>query len=192
MSDSHTIAVDAMGGDHAPARIVLGAVLAARETGVRVLLVGDAEAVEASLEAGDARGLPIEIVPSEGAIVEGEHPARALRAKPRSSIAVAVGLVKSGAAEAFVSMGSTGASMAAAVLALGKFDGLERPTLGGPFLSLAPKTSIIDLGANVDSKPSQLLSFGALGASFQRFYHGTDNPRVGLLSVGSEEGKGNR
>ena len=181
-----------MGGDHAPREPVLGAVLAAKRSGVRVLLVGDEGPVTEALAAHDTQGLSIEVVASEGVVDEGEHPVMALRAKPRCSIAVAVGLVRRGEADAFVSMGSTGASMAAAVIALGKFPGLKRPTLGGPFVALAPKTTVIDLGANVDSKPSQLLSFGALGASFHRFYHQTADPRVALLSVGAEEGKGNR
>jgi len=192
LSDSHTIAVDAMGGDNVPAVPVQGAVMAARRSGLRVLLIGDADAVAAELAKEDVTGLDIQVVPSEGVVNEGEHPVLALRSKPNCSIAVTAGLVKAGKADALVSMGSTGASMAASVLALGKFPGLDRPTLGGPFLSLAPNTTIIDLGANVDSKPSQLLSFGALGASFQRIYNKTENPRVALLSVGSEEGKGNR
>ena len=189
---SYTIAVDAMGGDHAPGAPVEGAVIAAREHGVAIALVGEEGALTAELGRHDATALPIRIVPSEGVVAEGEHPALSLRSKPRASIAVALGLVRTARAQAAVSMGSTGATMAASVLALGMFPGLERPTLGGPFIGLAPKTTIIDLGANVDSKPSQLLSFGALGASFARFYHGTVEPRVGLLSVGSEEGKGNR
>ena len=120
----------------------------------------------------------------------GEQPALALRSKPRASIAVAAGLLKAGKADALVSAGSTGGTMAASVLALGLFPGLERPTLGGPFLALAPHTTIIDLGANVDAKPSQLLSFGALGSSFARFFFGTETRAVALLSVGSEEGRG--
>lgn len=189
---SSTIALDAMGGDHAPAVPVEGAVIAAREFGVDVALVGDETAVKAELAKYDTAPLPIRVVPSEDVVAEGEHPALSLRSKPRSSIAVTLGLLKAGHAQAGVSMGSTGATMAASVLALGMFPGLERPTLGGPFIGLAPKTTIIDLGANVDCKPSQLLSFGALGASFERVHHGIDDPRVGLLSVGSEDGKGNR
>jgi glycerol-3-phosphate acyltransferase PlsX len=192
VSDTYTIAIDAMGGDDAPGWPVLGAVLAARKGDVRVLLVGDQAEVSTELAKHDAAGLPIEIVPSEGVVVEGENPARSLLAKPKSSIAVSVGLVKEGIANAAVSMGSTGATMAAGVIGLGLFPGLERPTLGGPFIALAPHTTIIDLGANVDSKPSQLLSFAALGATFERIYHGIESPRVALLSVGSEEGKGNR
>lgn len=192
MSGNRTIALDAMGGDFGPKETVRGAVMAAAKGVVNVLLVGDEQAVQQELDSQDAAGLAIQVVPSEGVIVEGEHPARALLSKPRSSIAVCAGLLKEGKADAFVSMGSTGASMAASVLALGLFPGLARPALGGPFIGLAPKTTIIDIGANIDSKPEQLLNFGALGASFQRVYMGTANPRVGLLSVGSEEGKGNK
>lgn len=188
----YTIAVDAMGGDFAPAVPVEGAVTAAREGGATVTLVGDEAAVTAELAKHNAEGLPISVAPSEGVVSETEPPALALRSKPRASIAVAVGLVRAGQAQAAVSMGSTGATMAASALALGLFPGLERPTLGGPFIGLAPETTIIDLGANVDCKPSQLLSFGALGASFERFHRGKESPRVGLLSVGSEDGKGGR
>ena len=188
----YTIAVDAMGGDDAPATPVAGAVLAAREGNVRVLLVGDPEAVRRELAAGDAEGLAIEVVGSDGVVGEGEHPALALRRNPKVSIAVAVGLLKAGKADAVVSMGSTGATMAASVLALGLFPGLERPTLGGPFIALAPNTAIIDLGANVDCRPSQLVGFAAMGATLMRAYRGIENPRVALLSVGSEDGKGNR
>jgi len=192
MSDNPIIAIDAMGGDYGPSETVRGAVLAARAGGVSILLVGDESEVQRALETEHPESLPIKVIPSEGVVIEGEHPARALRSKPNSSIAVTVGLVKQGMANGFISMGSTGASMAASVFLLGKFPGLERPTLGGPFNGLAPQTTIIDIGANVDCKPVQLLNFGALGASFQRSYMGFNNPRVGLLSVGSEEGKGNK
>ncbi len=188
----YTIAVDAMGGDDAPATPVAGAVLAAREGDVRVLLVGDPDAVGRELAGADTDGLAIDVVASEGVVAEGEHPALALRRSPKVSIAVAVGLLKAGKADAVVSMGSTGATMAASVLTLGLFPGLERPTLGGPFIALAPDTAIIDLGANVDCRPSQLLSFAAMGATLMRAYRGIENPRVALLSVGSEEGKGNK
>ena len=187
-----TIAVDAMGGDDAPTTPVAGAVLAAREGNVRVLLVGDADRVQRELAAHDAGGLAIDVVASDGAVGEGEHPVLAIRRNPKVSIAVAMGLVKAGKADAAVSMGSTGATMAASVLALGLFPGLERPTLGGPFIALAPDTAIIDLGANVDCRPSQLLSFAAMGVTLMRAYRGIENPRVALLSVGSEKSKGNR
>jgi glycerol-3-phosphate acyltransferase PlsX len=189
---TYTIALDAMGGDNAPAQTVAGAVIAAQETSNRILLVGNKDLIEKELSKHTSHGSTIEIVPSEGVVSEREHPVRALRNNPKSSIATAVGLVKQGKADAVVSVGSTGATMAAAVLLLGVFPGLERPTLGGPFISLAPSTSIIDLGAQIDCRPAQLLSFAALGTTYTRLFQGISNPRVALLSVGSEEGKGNR
>ena len=189
---SHTIALDAMGGDHAPAEPVKGAVEAARQTGARVLLVGEPDALQRELEKHEVDGLPLEVVPSEGVVVEGEQPVRALRAKPRASIVVAAGLVKEGRADALVTVGSTGAAMAASVLTLGLFPGLERPALGGNFIGLAPRTSIVDLGTQLDCRPSQLLSFAALGCTYSRLFLHIDKPRVALLSVGSEPGKGTR
>ncbi len=195
MTDDHppyTIALDAMGGDDAPAAPVKGAIVAARDTGVRVLLVGDPDAVRGELGRHATDGLQLEVVPSEGVVMEGEQPVRALRQKPRASVAVATGLVKEGTADAMVTMGSTGAAMGAAVLALGLFPGLERPTLGGPFISLAPRTSLIDLGTQLDCRPSQLLSFAVLGCTFSRLFLRIHEPRVALLSVGAEANKGNR
>jgi len=188
-----TIALDAMGGDFAPVETVAGAVLAARETDVAVLLVGDPKPLQEQLDAlPGAADLPISIVPSEGVVGEGDQPARALRQKPNASIFVATKLVKEGRAGACVSMGSTGASMAAATVILGMMDGLERPCLGGPIVGLAPKTIIIDLGTNVDCKPAQLLSFAIIGEVFANQFWDIENPRVALLSVGSETGKGNK
>jgi len=182
-----------MGGDLAPGEPVRGAVIAAREHGVRVLVVGDAEAVEQELAKSKSKGdVLVEMVPSEGTIVEGEPPARALRTKPKASIVVATRLVKEGKADAVVTMGSTGAAMAASVVTFGLFAGLERPALGGPFIGLAPRTVIMDLGAQVDCKPSQFLSFAALGCTFARYFLQVEAPRVGLLSVGAEEGKGSQ
>ena len=186
------VAVDAMGGDHAPAELVAGAVEAARHDGVQIMLVGDPEKVEAELARLDAKDLPIRTIPSEGVIVEGEAPALALRQKPRASVLVATGMVKEGHADACVSMGSTGAAMAAAVVILGVIKGIERPALGGPIVGLAPNTIILDVGTNVDCRPSQLLGFGVIGDVFARQMWGIDKPRVALLSVGAEAGKGNR
>lgn len=186
------VAVDAMGGDFAPGEVVAGAVLAARTEGVQILLVGDPEQVRAELARHDAARLPIGQVPSEGVIEEGESPAQALRQKPRSSIIVATGAVKQGHADACVTMGSTGAAMAAAAFILGVAEGVERPALGGPVIGLASRTMIIDIGANVDCRPEQLLSFAVIGDVFARQLWGVDRPRVGMLSVGSESGKGNR
>jgi len=124
--------------------------------------------------------------------MEGESPARALRQKPRASILVSTGLVKKGLADASVTMGSTGAAMAAAAVVLGVMEGIERPALGGPIVGLAPRTVVIDLGANVDCRPAQLVSFALIGHVFARLFWGIEKPRVAMLSVGAESGKGNR
>jgi glycerol-3-phosphate acyltransferase PlsX len=182
-----------MGGDFAPQEVVKGAIDASRKLGVAVLLVGDQEQVEAQLRGVDTNGAIYKVVPSQGRIEEGEHPAIALRRNPNVSVAVATGLVKLGKAQAMVSMGSTGGSMAAATLGLGLLGGLERPCVGGPFLGgLAPHTAILDLGSNIDCRPQQMLSFAMMGCVFARKFFGVDDPKVALLSVGAEEGKGNK
>ena len=186
------IAVDAMGGDHAPSEIIKGALKAAEQGNVDIFLVGDQDILAQELGTIDLSKLPLQIVPSQGVIEEGEAPNVALRQKPQASVMIASQLVKMGKADAFVSMGSTGAIMACAYFMLGLLEGIERPTLGGPFLGLAPKTVFIDLGTNVDSRPIQLLGFGILGAVLATTLVGIEKPRVALLSVGSEEGKGNR
>lgn len=190
--DRIRIAVDAMGGDHAPGEIVAGAIEAARQGDVEIGLVGDPQAVQAELAKHDLSGLPIMPVPSEGVISEGEQPALALRQKPRASIVVSTGLVKKGMADGAVTMGSTGGAMAAAAVVLGMMEGIERPALGGPIVGFAPRTAILDLGTNVDCRPSQLLSFAVIGDMWARVFWGVERPRVGLLSVGAEFGKGNR
>ncbi len=186
------VAVDAMGGDNAPGEVVAGAVQAARLDGIHVVLVGDPAALSAELAKNNITGLPITMVPSEGVIQENEPPALALRQKPHASILVATSLVKKGMTDASVSMGSTGAGMAAAAVILGVFEGVERPCLGGPIIGLAPKCIIIDLGTNVDCKPAQLLNFAVIGSVFSENFWGVTNPRVALISVGAETGKGNQ
>ena len=186
------VAVDSMGGDYAPVETVKGAVEALRSVNAEVLLVGDPVLVEAELAKYDISGLPLRVVPSEGRIGDDEHPVQAMRQKPKASVVVATQLVKQGQADVLVSMGSTGASMASAVLSLGLMEGLERPCLGGPFLGLAPNTVLVDIGSNLDCRPGLLLSFAVLGAAFAHTYMGIENPRIGLLSVGAEAAKGNR
>ena len=186
------VALDAMGGDHGPVETVKGAVLAAQSSNVEMILVGDQGPVEQELANHDVSNLAISVVPSVDWIHDDEHPIRALQAKPKASVAVAARLVKSGDADVMVSTGSTGASMASAVLTLGLMDGLERPCVGGPFLGLAPNTVLVDIGSNLDCRPALLLSFASLGVSWARTYMGIENPRVALLSVGSEAAKGNK
>ena len=176
------IAVDAMGGDFAPQEIVDGAVQAAAEGGVAIALVGDPDQVSAELAKHDAAKLPIQVVPSVGVVEEREQPVLALRRKPKASIVVATGLVKKGAADACVSMGSTGAAMAAAAVILGMIEGIDRPTLGGPVVGLAPRTVILDVGTNLDCKPAQLVNFAVIGDVFAR-----QIPRCGASPGGHAE-----
>ena len=187
-----TVAVDAMGGDFGPPETVPGAVEGLRSHNINLVLVGDPEQVKAELDAAGAQDDRVRIVPSDGVIGDNEHPIEALRRKPTSSIVTATKLVKAGQADLLVSMGSTGASMASAVFILGMMDGLERPCIGGPFLGVAPRTVLVDMGSNIDCRPPLLLSFAALGSVFARRFLEIENPRVGLLSVGAEEAKGNR
>ena len=191
-SNDVRIAVDAMGGDYAPAEIVAGAVEAASQGGVQIALVGDPDAVRAELSRHDLAGLPIMTAPSEGVITESEQPALALRQKPKASLVVTTALVGGGKADAAVTMGSTGGAMAAAAVVLGMMEGIERPALGGPIIGFAPRTAILDLGTNVDCRPSQLLSFAVIGDMWARLFWEVENPRVALISVGAEFGKGNR
>lgn len=190
------VVVDAMGGDFGPPETVRGALDTlddpGLDTGIEVILVGDRDAVEKELAAQDTTGKSVTVVPSVGKIGDDEHPVLSLRHKPDASIMVATKLLKSGDADVLVSVGSTGASMASAVMVLGLMEGLERPCIGGPFLGLAPRTVLVDMGSNVDCRPSLLVSFGALGSVFARRFLGIENPRIGLLSVGAEEAKGNR
>jgi glycerol-3-phosphate acyltransferase PlsX len=186
------VAIDAMGGDNAPAAMVQGALEAIAGGGIVALLVGDQTALEQQVAHLDLSKLPIKIIPSDGVIKEGENPVSALREKPKASISVATQLVKLGHADAAVTMGSTGAAMAVSMFALGTLEGVERPSLGGPIFSIAPKTVVIDLGTNVDCRPAQLLSFGVIGSVLANKLFDVENPRVALLSVGAEEGKGNR
>lgn len=186
------VAMDAMGGDHGPVETVKGAIEAARATNAEIILVGDPGPVEEELAEHDTSGLSVSTVASEDKIGDDEHPLQAMRTKPRSSVLVATKLVKSGDADVMVSMGSTGGSMASAVLTLGLMEGLDRPCIGGPFLGLAPNTVLVDIGANIDCRPGLLLNFASLGVTWARTYMGIENPRVALLSVGSESNKGNK
>lgn len=186
------IAVDAMGGDYAPEEVVKGAVMAAKEYGVGVILVGPAGIIERELAKHDRAGTNIEIVATEEYLVEGEHPAYALRQKRNASILVATKLVRDGKADAVVGAGPTGGVVGSALQVLGTVEGIARPVVGGAFLGLAPTTLMFDLGGNVDCRPDQLLDFAIVGTVFARKFLNIPNPTVALLSVGAEEGKGNQ
>jgi glycerol-3-phosphate acyltransferase PlsX len=185
------IAVDAMGGDFSPEEIIKGSVSGAREHGVGVILVGPRELIQTELVKHDISGLDIEIEHTDEYLLEGEHPAYAMRKKRNASIMVATKLVREGKAAAALSAGPTGGVFAAAVQVLGILEGLARPVIGGQFLGFAPDTIMIDLGGNVDSRPDQLLDFGIIGMVYARKWMGVPNPTIALVSNGIEEGKGN-
>ncbi len=187
-----TIALDAMGGDNAPRAEAEGAVLAARALGVRVLLVGNETAVTLELARLRAKDLPIEVVNATEVIAMTDSPSQAFRKKKDSSVHVAARLVRDGKADALVSAGNTGAVMTTARFILGTLPSVDRPALAAPFpTSAGGVTVIIDVGANVDSKPEQIEQFAVMGEIYYRSIFGTKRPRVALLSIGEEEMKGN-
>ncbi|MBI4458916.1 MAG: phosphate acyltransferase PlsX [Acidobacteria bacterium] len=186
------IAVDAMGGDHAPGREVEGAILAAAEFGIPVLLVGEEIALQEELQRHSVRQLPLEVVPASQVITMEDDVARSIRQKPDSSVRVAIRLVREGKAQGVVSAGNTGAVMALAKILLGTLPSVDRPALAAVFPPLGgTRTVLIDVGANVDCKPEQLRQFAIMGATYSRLLLNIPNPRVGLLSIGAEQGKGN-
>jgi phosphate acyltransferase len=187
-----TIAVDAMGGDHAPRPEVEGSVLAARELGVRVLLVGQPAAVRAELSKHAPANLPIDVIPASEVITMEDHPVQAFRKKKDSSVHVAARLVREAKADGLVSAGNTGAVMTVAKFLLGTLESVDRVALAAPFPNAKGGVSVLlDVGANVDSRPEHLVQFAVMGEVYYRATFGHRRPRVGLLSVGSEEMKGN-
>jgi glycerol-3-phosphate acyltransferase PlsX len=175
-----------MGGDFAPAQVVQGAALAATEYGIDISLVGLPASVQPLMDSHPR----LRLVPCTQVIAMGEHPAQAVRAKPDSSISVCARMCKEGRADGWVSAGNSGAIMAAALFIQGRIRGIERPALG----SIVPTSNgfayFLDVGANVDSKPEYLVQFALMGAVYAREMLGRAEPRVGLLSNGEEEGKG--
>jgi glycerol-3-phosphate acyltransferase PlsX len=187
-----TIALDAMGSDSAPRPEVEGAILASREFEVRVLLIGQPQALKTELARHTKRGAEIEIVPASEVITMGDPPLQAYRKKKDSSMHVAARLVKSGDAAAMVTAGNTGAAMATARFLLGMLPSVDRPALAAPFPTARGGTSVLlDVGANVDSRPAHLVQFAVMGENYYRTIFGTKKPRIGLLSIGEEESKGN-
>lgn len=186
------IAIDAMGGDHAPAEIVAGALRAREELGVEVLLVGDPTQVERALRQHTSSS-QLEVVPAESTIEMGEEPLGALRRKPKASINVAMDLVKKGRADAVVSAGHSGAAMAAALLRLGRLPGIDRPAIGAvlPTMIAGKPVLILDVGANVDCRPKFLEQFAFMGTVYSQYVLGVTDPKVGLLNIGEESCKGN-
>jgi len=188
-----TIAVDAMGGDHAPKTEVEGAIRAARSLGVHVILVGREDDIYRELsQHGDWRSLPISVRHASEVITMEDSAARAMRAKKDSSIRVACRLVRDGEAQGVVSAGNTGAVMATAKMVQGMVPGVDRPALASPFPTLKGTPAVmVDVGANVDCTPEMLAQFAVMGEIYSRVIFRIQNPRVGLLSIGEEEHKGN-
>lgn len=186
------IAVDAMGGDYAPKEIVHGAVLAAKEFNVGLIIIGPENSLKNELHKHSASGLPIEIVSSNEVIDMSEpQPATAVRRKQNSSIVVAMNQLASGKASGVVAAGSTGASVAAALLYLKRIEGIERPCIGAVIPTQNKPVIVVDAGANIESTSLHLLQNAIMGVALSKALFKLTNPRVALLNIGEEPGKGN-
>lgn len=186
------IVLDAIGGDNAPAAPVAGAVEAARTLGVEVVLVGPAAQIEAELAQHDISGLSLPVVDAPELIEMDEHPVQAVRRKKQSSVAVGLRLVRDGEADAFVSAGHSGATMAGAVFILGRAPGIERPALATVFPALRGQIVVADVGANTDSKPEYLVQSARMTSLYAQLVLGVERPRVALLANGEEASKGDK
>jgi glycerol-3-phosphate acyltransferase PlsX len=187
------IAVDAMGGDNAPDEIVAGAIRAAAELEVDILLVGDPEAIQAQIEKHGNTINNIEIVSADGVVSMDEEALVGVRRKPNASINVAMSLVKEKRAQGVVSAGHSGAAMAAALLGLGRIKGIDRPAIGAVFPTMYANKSVIvlDVGANVDCRPKYLEQFALMGSIYSKYVLEVEDPKVGLVNIGEESSKGN-
>jgi glycerol-3-phosphate acyltransferase PlsX len=185
------IAVDAMGGDFAPNEIIAGAIRASEELDVDVLLVGDPHQLESYIKKHHPSS-SVEIIAAEEVITM-EEEATAIRRKPKASINVAMNLVKNKQAQAVVSAGHSGAAMTAALFRLGRLRGIDRPAIGTVFPTIIPGKSVIvlDVGANMDSRPKYLEQFALMGTIYSKYVLGNEEPKVGLLNIGEEPSKGN-
>ena len=187
-----SIAIDAMGGDYAPAEIVAGALRAKEELGVKILLVGDQKQIEAVIPP-KTNMVGLEIVPAQEAIAMDEEPLNAVRKKRQASINVAMDLVKNKQADAVFSAGHSGAAMASALLRLGRLPGIDRPAIGTvfPTIKAGKPVLILDVGANVDCRPKFLEQFAVMGSIYSQYVLGMPEPKIGLLNIGEEDTKGN-
>lgn len=184
ISDRLPVAVDAMGGDHAPEAVVEGALLAQAEHGVPVLLVGDPDRL------GDVG--PLEVQPASEVVPMGAEPAAAVRRMKDASVVRAAEAVRDGRASSLLSAGNTGAAMAASLLRMGRIKGVARPAIAVPFpVPGSTPTTLLDCGANADCQPEWLVQFAIMGTVYARECFGVVRPRVGILTIGEEAGKGN-
>lgn len=183
------IAIDAMGGDHAPKEIVLGAMKAAAEyKDIEITLVGDESKIKEYLTNPDR----IEILHTDEVILATDEPVRAVRRKKNASMVLAAQLVSDGKADACISAGNTGALMSAGLFVVGRIEGIERPALSPTLPTIGGEGFLLlDVGANVDAKPEHLLQYAIMGSIYSEKVRGISNPRVGLLNIGTEEKKGN-
>lgn len=188
------IAVDAMGGENAPGVEVEGAVAAAREAdgGLEVLLVGREDVVQAELARHDCRDLPVSVADAPETIHMSDAPTTAIRRKRRASIIVATELHKSGKVDGLVSAGNTGAVVASALLGLGMLPNVRRPAIASLFPTVGEPAVVLDVGASIDSRPSDLLAFAAMGDVFAHHVLGRSSPRVALMNIGEESTKGSQ
>jgi len=185
------IAVDAMGGDFAPSLIVEGAVQAAQSLNVQIILVGHPPVLQKELERLGAKHVPLHIEASDSVVEMHESPAQACRAKPNSSIMLSAKLVAEGRADAMVSAGNSGATMAAALWHLKRLPGVSRPAITTLMPTVHGFCVITDAGANVDCKPKHLLQFAIMGSQFMKCVFNRPAPKVGIVSIGEEPSKGN-
>ena len=186
------IVVDAMGGDHAPEATVEGAVLAAREYETEIILTGLSDLIHPILDRFDPdHNLPIEVVHADEVVEMHDLPGKVLRSKRKSSMKIGLDKLKDGTALAFVSAGNTGAVLAYSTVILRPLKGVDRPAIAIQLPTLKGNAILLDAGANVDCKVTQLFQFGIMGHVFAEYILGKKNPRVGLLSIGEEDGKGN-
>lgn len=190
MNGQVTVALDGMGGDRAPAEPVRGAILAAGD-GVRVLVVGDSVAIDAEIARQGGAPPGVEVVHASDVVSSDEDGAKAVRAKPESSLVVACKLVAAGTAQAVMSAGNTGAMLAAATLHIRRLPGVIRPGIAVVLPSAEGPVVLIDAGANAETRPEYLQQFAVMGRLLSRDVLLVQSPRVGLLSIGEEEGKGN-
>lgn len=187
------IAVDAMGGDYAPQAIVRGVIEALRELKdiAQITLVGKEDIVREELSRYQTDGLPIAIKPATEVIEMNESPTMAVKNKKDSSIVVALKALKEGEVDGFVSAGNTGAVMASSLMNLGRLEGVFRPAIATLIPTLEGASLLLDVGANVDCKPRHLLQFAIMGDVYAKYIMGNNNPKIGLLSIGEEDSKGN-
>jgi glycerol-3-phosphate acyltransferase PlsX len=185
------IALDAMGGDRGTAELVSGAVLAVADADLKISLLGDEQLIRTALSAHSYDASKIRVVHTSQVIAMGESPFDAIRKKKDSSIVRGFELHKQGSVDAVVSAGNSGATMAAAIRFLGRLENISRPGIAGIFPTLKKPLVIMDVGANVDCRPQHLLQFGVMASAFSQVLFGTRSPRIGLLSIGEEGGKGN-